>query len=163
METLVRALRQDYPDFSYEEGAIARWSPTTKTIFYVVSSDISAQWALLHELGHALLEHQSYNSDANLLFKEVDAWDKAGSISAYYGLQIPESYIQDCLDTYRDWLAKRSTCPTCHTIGLQRSQHLYNCLSCPTKWNVSHNNLCRPYRLKKTEKAKSLDSIEPGF
>lgn len=155
MEPLVSLLRQDYPNFSYQQGAVARWSPATKTISYVDNAELSAKWSLLHELGHALLDHQSYESDANLLFKEVDAWDKAVGVATRYKLQIPDSYIQDCLDTYRDWLAKRSTCPTCNTIGLQRTQRLYSCLSCHMSWNVSHNQLCRPYRLKKAHKLKS--------
>jgi hypothetical protein len=106
-------------------------------------------WSILHELGHALLDHQSYENDVNLLQKEAEAWEKAVIVAKSYGMTIDQEHIQNCLDTYRDWLHKRSTCPTCSSHGLQQNKALYRCLNCQGAWKVSSARFCRPYRLKK--------------
>jgi hypothetical protein len=123
--------------------------------------DQQAQWALLHETGHALLEHQSYKGDFELLRLEVAAWERAREVAATIShdfspdstpdagmdVTIDEDHIQDCLDTYRDWLYKRSICPTCTTKCLQQDDFVhYRCFNCHTTWRVSSNRFCRAYR-----------------
>jgi hypothetical protein len=149
METLVNALRQAYPNFTFVAGDQASWSAQKQQVTYALDESPGALWTVLHELGHAILGHASYESDLQLLQKETAAWNEAVELSAAYGIDIDNDHIQDCLDTYRDWLHKRSTCPTCGDHGLQSTQSLYNCLNCQNTWKVSSARFCRPYRLKK--------------
>jgi hypothetical protein len=152
MKQLLVKLRRDFPDIRFEAGNLAHWSPESNTVTY--SNNLSGEITLLHELGHALCGHVSYASDIDLLRKEVQAWQKAQAIAAEYEVEILSDHVEDCLDTYRDWLHKRSTCPECGSHGLQRSKALYQCPNCQTHWQVSSARFCRPYRLKKALTAK---------
>ena len=145
MDQLVTKLKQDYPYLSFSAGAAACWSPEKRQIYYSPDSDYQASAGLLHEVAHALLGHQSYDTDVDLLKKEVAAWQKAVEIAPNYGLRLNTEYIQDCLDTYRNWLHKRSSCPACHANGIQGTES-YQCLTCGHQWRVSASRLARPYR-----------------
>ena len=121
MDTLVNKLRYTFPDIIFSIGNTFSWSPATKTISYPnnVSDKTVGAWSLLHETGHAQLKHTNYSLDIDLLLMEVQAWEKAKEIGLLTGYNIDENHIQDCLDTYRDWLHKRSTCPRCGLVCLQ--------------------------------------------
>jgi hypothetical protein len=103
-------------------------------------------WSLLHETGHGLLVHADYQSDLELLHMEVAAWEKAKELGQAFGVQIDPNHIEDCLDTYRDWLHRRSTCPTCGSVSLQHNSTEYHCHNCNAMWQVSSSRFCRPYR-----------------
>lgn len=149
MDGLIHKLARAYPQFTFVQGTFAYWSPRDRKVVYEAdSSNPQALWTLLHELGHAVLDHQSYQSDAHLLQKEVNAWQEARILARDNGLNIDENYINDCLDTYRDWLHKRSACPICYMHGLQQHIEQYICLNCKSTWQVSSERFCRPYRLK---------------
>jgi len=149
MEKLVAKLRQDYTGITFVCGSTACWSPQEQQITYEASDDLRSIWSLLHELGHAIAGHSQYESDVSLLQKETEAWEKAINLSPTYKIEINDEHIQACLDTYRDWLHKRSTCPGCGGHGLQQSKTLYRCVNCQSTWTVSSARFCRPYRLKK--------------
>jgi len=146
MEHLVNTLRHDYSHLIFTPGPVAHWSPATNQVIYKSGNTSEAVWTLLHELGHALLDHASYKSDVDLLQKEVAAWEKAASLARHYGKTVDAQYIQGCLDTYRDWLYKRSTCPLCENHGIQSSEHVYTCVNCHNTWRVTWARFCRPYR-----------------
>ncbi|HEX8762248.1 MAG TPA: hypothetical protein VF733_00625 [Candidatus Saccharimonadales bacterium] len=150
MNKLINKLVAAYPQFTFVKGTQAHWSPQDKKVVYERSNAEEATWTLLHELGHALLDHQSYQSDAHLLQKEIGAWQQARALAFENDIRIDEGYIEDCLDTYKDWIYKRSTCPTCSMHGLQQRVDRYNCLNCKTTWKVSSARFCRPYRLTQT-------------
>lgn len=153
MKALVSTLRQQYPQFNFVAGERPSWSPARQQITYSTKDETSI-WSTFHELGHALLGHTFYESDLHLLQKETAAWATAVQIAREnFGVTINNDHIQDCLDTYRDWLHKRSTCPHCGDHGLQPSQSLYRCLNCQNTWKVSSTRFCRPYRLKSWQKA----------
>jgi hypothetical protein len=126
------------------------WSPRTKTLHFVEErlSDTTGQAALVHEACHALLGHTKYSTDAELLMLEVDAWGKAKELATGIGLDIDPEHIEDCLDTYREWLYARSTCPTCRTTSLQTDKTMYQCISCGASWRVSPSRFCRVYRMR---------------
>lgn len=145
MDQLISRLRFDYPSLTFVAGSTACWFPRGKTITYTNTAHGTAD--ILHELAHALLEHQDYKNDVDLLTKEVAAWDKTLKLAAIYGASIDHEYVQDCLDTYRNWAHTRSTCPACTSHGLQATPELYNCLNCAQTWYVSAARLKRPYRL----------------
>jgi hypothetical protein len=151
MQALLVKLRGQFPKLRFTAGNQFCWSPETKEIFYKSSaSGEKAIWALLHETGHALLEHRSYQADFELLRLEVEAWERAKQLAADYDIDINEDHIQDCLDTYRDWLFKRSICPTCTTKSLQQGDFVhYRCFNCHAMWRVTASRFCRAYRSTK--------------
>jgi hypothetical protein len=104
----------------------------------------------LHETGHALLGHTSYQADFELVRLEAAAWERAKSLALSLDMTIDEGHIQNCLDTYRDWLHKRSLCPSCGTQSLQQGDFVhYRCHNCHTKWRVGTDRFCRAYRQTK--------------
>lgn len=144
-ESLLGQLREAYPKLSFKKAATFYWSPKDNTVYYSPTK-IDAEWSLVHELSHALLNHTSYNSDFELLLLEVAAWERAEEVATTYRVVIEKDHIQDCLDTYRDWLHRRSECPTCQMRGLQVNPTTYECTNCFGKWHVSMARFCRPYR-----------------
>lgn len=137
------------PDVTFQQGNAFYWSPSKLLITYKASAmkTSAGQWALLHEASHAILKHTNYSSDLGLLKLEVDAWHNAKKLASELEIDIDENHIQDCLDTYRDWLYRRSTCPSCGVVCIQNSPSSYRCHNCYTTWTVSASRFCRPYRL----------------
>jgi len=147
MKELIKRLKTDYPDLTFVEGALLCWSPEKRAIYYQLSDDKYGIYGVLHEIGHATLGHWCYTTDVDLVKKESQAWEKACLLAKKYGLSIDSEHVQDCLDTYREWLHKRSTCPLCGSKGIQ-SANKYHCINCFNKWTVSSARFLRPYRLK---------------
>jgi len=154
MNNLLKKLQHDYPDIAFIKGDDFRWSPKSNEVMYTTEgkSAQSAAWSLLHEVGHALLGHQRYTSDFELIEIESAAWQKAQEVGKTYGYEIDANHIQDCLDSYRDWLHQRSACPQCEARSLQQENGEYRCFNCGAQWHVSTSRFCRPYRM--TAKAK---------
>ena len=147
IKAFIGRLAKDYPDFSFKPGDQDHWSPKTGTISYKDGEPLKQlQYGVLHELAHALLRHTNYHGDFELLKLESEAWELAAKIGHTYGIKIDSEHIQNCLDTYRDWLHQRSSCPTCGTHVLQKDSHSYQCFNCQTTWTVSSGRFVRPYR-----------------
>ena len=145
---LLSKVRAAYPNLNFTDGEAFQWSPHEKTIYYHPDGPA---FDLIHELAHALLGHTSYTKDIQLLEMERDAWARAITIAAQYDITVTEDYIQDALDTYRDWLHARSTCPECNATGLQSKKSLYRCLVCSTEWRVNDARVCALRRYKLTK------------
>lgn len=153
MTDVVAALLSAYPHLTFTPGKAFSWSPGTQEIFFVPGKNgKAAAWSLLHETGHALLNHRVYRSDFELLKMEVAAWAQAQKIGKSQGIIIPDGHIQDCLDTYRDWLYRRSLCPNCSISSPQESQFSYRCYNCWATWRVSPSRFCRTYRSTQSKK-----------
>src|SRR5512146_2153857 len=148
VDELIGRLRREFPALAFTPGRQFCWSPETGEIFYKAKArGRRATWSLLHETGHALLGHKDYKADFELLKLEVAAWERARQLAGAIGVKIDEDHIQDCLDTYRDWLYKRSICPACTTKSLQQGDFVhYRCFNCHTVWRVSASRFCRAYR-----------------
>lgn len=147
---LINDLKTIYPDIDFKIGNSFFWSPENKEIVYndkLIKKE-NGKWALLHEVAHAKLNHINYDSDLGLLKLEVDAWEEAKIIAKDFSIDIDEDHIQDCLDTYRDWLFRRSSCPNCDIVCLQLNSNTYKCHNCFMSWSVSTSRFCRPYRLR---------------
>src|SRR4051794_30955059 len=98
---LVDKLSIDYPDFKFKTGRQEHWSPKTQTITYNPDEPHEQfSYALLHELAHAILGHNTYGSDFELLKLESEAWILAAKLGKSYGIAISDEHIQNCLDTY---------------------------------------------------------------
>ena len=151
MEALLERLRKLHPQLTFTAGKSFVWSPETREVFYREGAKgAKARWSLLHETGHALLGHSSYRADFELVRLEAAAWQKAKELAAQLDIAIDEEHIQDCLDTYRDWLHKRSICPTCGTKSIQQDDFVhYRCFNCRTAWRVTPSRFARAYRKRK--------------
>jgi hypothetical protein len=151
LDTLLTRIATDYPDLSFIESAHFSWHAGRKHVSYKKTQNTThGIFALLHELGHAILGHSDFIHDIELVQLEVAAWEEARGLDSHYELHLDEEYVQDCLDTYRDWLHLRATCPTCFGRSLQASKTHYRCFNCQTEWSVTRSRLCRPYRLQKS-------------
>lgn len=131
-------------------GEVFCWNHTACAITY----DASAQYAeaqLLHEFGHALLNHKQYLRDIGLLAMERTAWDQAITLAHEFNVQIHEGCIEEALDTYRDWLHARSLCPHCAATGVQTKRHHYQCLACLHTWRVNDARTCQLRRYRATK------------
>lgn len=145
INSLIKAIQHDHPDLTLTPSEAFSWSPSTNTIYYVETGD--AEY-LLHELAHASLDHVAYRQDIELLGMERDAWTYAvGTLASRYDVAITDDIVQTSLDTYRDWLHRRSTCPTCKATGIQSLAGTYACPHCRTTWHASEAKFCQ---LKKT-------------
>lgn len=162
MRTLVKKLALMYPEFSFVAADSFYWCPETSEIFYddTKHDQISSIWSLLHETSHGLLKHTTYKADLELLHLEVAAWHHALTLAKDHAINIDSEYVQDCLDTYRDWLYRRSLCPGCGAQCIQiDSSNFYRCFNCHTHWHVSPSRFCRPYRRSQTAKPLSSSAV----
>lgn len=142
---LVGRLKEDFSDIKFVPSNRFQWSPEEKIIYFADDSS-DAEWSLLHEAGHMLRNHIDYSRDLGLLRMEVEAWESARQLALKYKHQIDEEHIEKCLDTYRDWIYKRSSCPNCTQAGIEMSTGKYRCINCNHLWNVSRERFCRTYR-----------------
>lgn len=165
MSKLLVALKKDHPKLVFRAHERFYWSPNTGEVFYDkarIESE-AGEWALLHEVGHAILGHQTYESDVELVKLEAAAWEKAKEIGKTYNITLSEDHIQDCMDTYRDWLHQRSACPRCNTRSLQQDASTYKCFNCGQIWRVSSSRFCRPYRMSHDKTKTPPSSSKPTF
>ncbi len=140
-QSIVKKLISDYPALTFREAANFLWIPHESIIEYQATGD---PVYLLHEVGHALLSHDSYKRDVELLTIERSAWSYAREqLAKSYAISISEQVIEDALDTYREWLHARSTCPSCNLNGVQTNKYTYRCVSCDTTWTVNEAKGCQ--------------------
>lgn len=141
MSSLIHKLSTDHPGFIFFETEQFSWSPATRTVNYALKAP-NAPELLLHELSHGLLEHNEYQRDIQLLAIEAAAWEKARTLAAQYDVKLAENLVQDHLDTYREWMHARSTCPECTSTGYQTGASEYSCPACTHKWRVNEARIC---------------------
>ncbi|MCB9819859.1 hypothetical protein H6796_00915 [Candidatus Nomurabacteria bacterium] len=149
--SLINNIKSLYPQFKYEAGNDFSWNPSNDTIYYAVEH-LNGLDQMLHELAHALLDHRNFSKDIELISLERDAWRYAkNELATKLEHKIQDSSIESHLDTYRDWLHKRSTCPKCESTGLQQDSSHYSCITCGQGWRVNDARSCglRRYVIKK--------------
>ena len=141
---ILTQLQTDFSKYTFAPSDHFQWSPHENIIYFVESDSDERQglWSLLHEIGHAELTHESFINDLDLVKKERAAWSKALEISKAYEIDIDPEYVEDCLDSYRDWLKARATCPECSTVTNQTSSTTYHCFNCGCEWKVSPSQTC---------------------
>jgi len=138
---LLPKLEHAFPALTFAAGTRFAWSPDKKTVFYD-ETDTDNTSLLLHELAHGILEHRDYSKDIELIAIETAAWDKALLLADDYGVKITDDTVQDNLDTYREWLHARSTCPECEATGYQTGKNTYSCVACAHTWRVNEARIC---------------------
>lgn len=145
--SMLPKLQADFPQFAFTPGDQFCWDPRMQTIYF--NQGVNDQASLLHELAHALLQHEKYDRDIQLIEMERDAWQYAvDTLATTYDVAIDDDAVEDALDSYRDWLHARSTCPTCKATGIQTGKQLYKCLACMTVWKVNDARICALRRYK---------------
>ena len=114
----LKQLQAEHPNFDFVDSDSFYWSPSKQTVHYSIKDldTPNGLCALIHETAHGALGHSSYTYDYELVKMELDAWVKAKEIAKNLSIMIDENHIEDCMDTYRDWLHGRSTCPICSEL-----------------------------------------------
>ena len=130
LKSLIAKLQSDFPDLTIAPGERTKFTPPHQ-LFYTKNT---APLELLHELGHYLLKRYDYSSDIDLLRIESEAWEQASKLCKKYQIKWDEDYVQDHLDTYRNWLHLTSLCKNCNLAGYQDSALLYHCPMCGATW-----------------------------
>jgi hypothetical protein len=138
ISSLVSKLSTDFPDIHFRESDDDLWSPDTQTVSYT-----DDPVTLLHETAHGILKHQEYHRDIDLLKLERDAWDEAMLLASSYDVPVDAERVEKSLDSYRDWLHARSTCPGCSQTGIQVESDRYHCLGCDREWQVNEARRCQ--------------------
>ena len=121
-------LAKDYPEFRFVFGKKFTFRPP-KTII-IGPLEPFYELLALHEVSHALLGHKSFRIDVERLKMESMAWDKAQELAIPYQVEANQKFIQDELDTYRDWLHQKSRCPKCGLTRFQTPDSRYHCPRC---------------------------------
>lgn len=106
----------------------------------------------LHELGHGLSKHKDYTRSVERIKIESEAWERAkkvllemvtrakdGRSVTIYGKDVvlaeilpewDEDFVQEKLDTYRDWLHAKSRCKKCGLTMYQTEDEMWHCPRC---------------------------------
>jgi len=146
IRSLLPKLAVDYPTISFTAGTRFAWSPDQHTVYFDTADNNPE--LLLHELAHGILGHHDYSKDVELVAMETQAWDKAMALADTYAVTISDETVQDNLDTYREWLHARSTCPQCEATGYQSGKQTYSCVACTHTWRVNEARICALRRYK---------------
>ena len=149
-DELLTTLKKDYPTIRFAASDYFYWSPSDETVYYNNERDEQSLWTLLHESAHGLLGHFDFKSDFHLIKLEIEAWQKTRNLCNIYRITEPHiDYIEDCVDTYRNWQYNRSLCPQCTGGGIQILSDSYLCPLCSMQWSVTKQRFCRAYRKTK--------------
>jgi hypothetical protein len=152
--SILANLKNKYPQFLFKPSNNFLWSSSDNTIYYDKKNNDQAIF-LLHELSHALLGHANYDSDIKLITMERQAWDNTIILAQEYNIKVTDDFIQSNLDSYRDWLHSRSTCPKCQATGIQTKKYDYLCIVCSHKWRVNEARTCALRRYKSEPQLKT--------
>ena len=138
MVSFIKQIQTDFPKLKFVLGEDFIWLSDQSTVIYKSLNTLEDKMILLHEIAHYQLDHHAYHYDLDLLKKEAQAWDMVRtSLAPHYKVQIDETFIEDMIDSYRDWLHQRSLCPKCNLVGQQIGLTGYNCLICGLQWQVN--------------------------
>lgn len=128
----VQRLKKDYSEYSFREGERFAFR-ALRTIIYEDcdgQDENGCRLQLLHELGHAILGHREFWADVERIKIERAAWEKARELAEQYNIYYDEEFVEEKLDSYRDWLHRRSQCPRCKATRFQTRGGDYHCPNC---------------------------------
>lgn len=127
-ERLLEKLRVDFPDFRFMEGGRFAFRPPHTII--IGPEEANDSLLIMHELGHALCGHRDFGTGVERLKMERAAWEKAQELCSLYGVYYDKDVVEAELDTYRNWLDKKSRCPLCGLTRFQAPDGAYHCPRC---------------------------------
>ena len=126
--TFLAKIKSDHPEFNFRKGERFSFRPP-KTIT-VGPDEKNDELLLLHELGHAMSGHKAFNTGAERLKMEREAWEKARELASSYDVEFDDSLAEAELDTYRDWLDKKTRCKKCGLTCYQTPDEVIHCPRC---------------------------------
>ena len=126
--TFLARVKSDYPEYKFISGKRFSFRPP-KTIV-IGPEEPNDSLLLLHELGHALSNHRDFNTSVRRVKMEREAWEKARELCSLYEVEYNDELIEEELDTYRDWLHKKTCCPKCGLTMFQTPDGVYHCPRC---------------------------------
>ena len=126
--TFLRKVQSDFPSLSFRTGKKFAFRPPRTIV--VGPDEPMDEFLLLHEIGHALSGHKNFSTDAKRIKMEREAWDKAAEVADRYDMTIDCDFVEEQLDTYRDWLDKKSRCSHCGLAMYQTPDGNYHCPRC---------------------------------
>ena len=132
LNSLLKQLQNDYKEFVFRPGGKKYLFRPPHTIVLGPDEEMS-ELLLLHELSHAVLQHFSFDTDIKRLKMESDAWAKTKELAKKYGVEVDDDYIEDQLDTYRDWLHAKSKCKKCGLTRFETPDGKWHCPFCEQK------------------------------
>lgn len=135
-------LADDFPELTFAQSDDFYWSSHDQTVHLAPISSLKDMMIALHETAHGLLAHTDFSRDIDLLRIEREAWTRAATLAPRYDIEIDETFVEETLDTYREWLHARSTCPNCSLTGIQSKKDSYRCLGCAHTWRVNDARRC---------------------
>ena len=127
-DDFIERVKLDFPELKFRNGKKYAFRPP-KTIILGPPEPFSELFTL-HEVSHAILGHKDFKMDVARLRMESEAWARARELAAKYRVEVDENLIQEQLDTYRDWLHKKSRCPICGLTRFQTPDSVYRCPKC---------------------------------
>ena len=137
-------LKRDFSELRFLEGRRFMYRPA-RTIYYEnmgflegvgvdleLSQKLIQEYKLqvLHEVGHALSEHKFFRTDLQRVKMEREAWERARGLCEQYGVVYNEEFVEEKMDTYREWLHRKSRCPECGLTRYQTKDGRYHCPGC---------------------------------
>lgn len=125
---LLDELKRDFPELVFRDGKKFMFKPP-KTVFFT-TDEANFEMLILHEVAHAMLKHFDFKTNLERVRMENEAWEKAKELASRYSVVMDEDLIQNELDTYRDWLHKKSRCPKCGLTRFQTPDAKYHCPRC---------------------------------
>lgn len=136
LSNFITQLATDYPDFHFVYGKRYSFRPPKTIVIGPYEGEKTALLAL-HELGHGLSGAYAYNLDVERIKIESAAWQEAKKVYLKYAsshkFNLPEwddDFVEDQLDSYRDWLHSRSKCKKCGLTRYQTPEKTYRCPRC---------------------------------
>lgn len=131
LDGLVKKLNEDFPEYRFREGRKFMFRPPRTIILSrTIFDEKVAKMQLLHELGHALSGHFEYKNDIERVKMEREAWGRAAELAEKYQVEYDPGVAEEELDSYRDWLHMRSTCPDCGSTRYVGEDKQYYCPIC---------------------------------
>ena len=130
LNKIIVQLKRDYPGLRWRAGKKFAFRPPRTIVVEQENLDECSKMLLLHEVGHATLEHQNYRADVERLKMERAAWEQARKLCERYGVEYDVEVAERELDSYRDWLHRRASCPRCGLTRYQGADGEYHCPEC---------------------------------
>ncbi len=125
---LVERARGDFAELRFVAGRKFAFRPPRTVV--IGPEEPNDSLLFLHELGHVVSGHYAYRTDVARLRIEAEAWAAARKLAAEYEVEWDEDFAQEQLDSYRDWLHRKSRCPRCGLTRYQTPDGVYHCPKC---------------------------------
>lgn len=129
----ITQLKRDFPQFRIRSGKKFMFRFPDEIRYELLEADeLNTEFAmqLLHEIGHGILEHKFFRTDPERLKMERAAWEEARKLCRRYQIKYDEELVELKMDSYRDWLHRRSKCKKCGLTRYQTKDGEYHCPNC---------------------------------